>query len=77
MNRSNGNLRDDIKATRDDIQVHAEQLREVEAKKARLSPRDPSMKRLSRVGIQLAERILDATKVEAALVEEATPKGSG
>ena len=64
-------IESDLKATSDDIAADAERIREIELEKTGLAPGDPRLVELARESEAIAGRMLDKTKAETALVDEA------
>lgn len=61
---------EDLRATRDAIDGDAERLSELEDEKGRLDPRDPRVAEMSKVAVEIASRVHQATIAEQHLTEE-------
>ena len=61
---------EDLRATRDAIDVDAERLSDLEDEKGRLDPRDPRVAEMSKVAVEIASRVHRATIAEKHLTDE-------
>jgi hypothetical protein len=61
---------EDLRATRDAIDVDAERLSDLEDEKGRLDPRDPRVAEMSKDAVEIASRVHRATIAEQHLTDE-------
>lgn len=64
-------LKDDLRSTTEDITADAAKLQQIESKKGRMQPGDPSLVNLAKQAEDLGEQIAAKTSVELDLTKEA------
>jgi hypothetical protein len=67
-------LQNDLGATAENIEADARRLAAIEAEKTSLQPDDPRLEELAREGELVAARMAATTKLESALIAEASEK---
>jgi hypothetical protein len=67
------NVRDDLRATQEAIAREADELKRLEAEKARLDPADPRVDTLSDQAVRLAGRLEDMVRAERSLSQDLDP----
>jgi hypothetical protein len=67
-------LRDDLRATAEDLAADADRVGEIERKKKTLPPGDPKGIELARESEQVTAEMAEKAKIETALMEQGEPE---